>query len=106
VSKRRTPSVEPPEPRRPATAGEIAAAAYGMSLLQAKDDNVDPYEMLALLALECLAMLSGRDPAGFEFLLKGLGIYANMRCTECLHAAMAGQPPSPLSQVILAPIVH
>jgi hypothetical protein len=61
------------------TAGEIASAALGLALLQAKDDNVDPYEALALLSLECLAMLCGRDPSNFGVLLNGLGIYPRMR---------------------------
>jgi hypothetical protein len=93
---------------------QIASAAYSLAILQAHADtdggvaarDAAVYETLTLLCLESLAMLAGRDPTGFEYLLNGLGIYARMRSTECLHAAMAGQPPSPLAQVVVAPIVH
>jgi hypothetical protein len=80
------------------TAGEIATAAFGLAVLQVRDDGGDDnatYEMLALLALESLAMLRGRDPAGFGTLLNGLALCAQMRSTECLRAALARQPPSP-----------
>jgi hypothetical protein len=43
------------------TSAQIASTAYGLALLQARDDGADPYEMLAVLALESLAMLSGRN---------------------------------------------
>ena len=43
------------------SSAQIASAAYGMALLQAHDDGADPYEMLALLTLEALAMLSGHN---------------------------------------------
>jgi hypothetical protein len=78
------------------SAAEIAQAAYAMALLQARDDDVDPYEMVALLALESLALLNGRDPAAFNTLLSGLGIYADLRRVECWRSAATGQPPPPL----------
>ena len=93
---------------------QIASAAYNLAILQAHDDtdggvaarDAAVYEMLSLLALESLAMLAGRDPAGFEYLLNGLGIYARMRSVECLHSALAGQRPSPLAQVVTPVNVH
>jgi hypothetical protein len=114
VSKRRTPAVEPPEPRAPMSPAQIATAAYSLAILQAHDDiagdvaAVDAaiYETLSLLALECLAMLCGRDPNGFGYLLNGLGIYADMRRAECWAAARVGQPPSPLGQVVTPVNVH
>lgn len=104
-----------PGDRRPTSPGEIATAAFGLAVLQAHTEAVGGvaaadaavYETLALLTLEALAMLAGRDPAGFEHLLNGLGIYARMRSVECMHAAMAGQPPTPLGQIFAAPVnVH
>jgi hypothetical protein len=115
VSKRRkSPRPERPEPRAPMSPAQIATAAYGLAILQAHDDaagdaavgDAVAYEMSALLCLEALAMLYGRDPAGFEVLLSGLAIYARMRSAECMRAAMAGQPPSPLGQVVTPPGVH
>ena len=115
VSKRRKhPRPELPEPRAPMSPAQIASAAFGLAILQAHDDaagdaragDAAVYEMLSLLCLESLAMLAGRDPAGFEYLLNGLGIYARMRSVECMHAAMTGQRPSPLGQVVTPPSVH
>jgi hypothetical protein len=114
MPKRRTPSVDPPEKRPPMSPAQIASAAYSLAILQAHDDaagdvaagDAAVYEMLALLCLESLALLAGRDPAGFEHLLNGLGIYARMRSVECMHAALAGQPPSPLNWMFEAPSVH
>jgi hypothetical protein len=94
---------------------QIASAAYSLAILQTHDDTAGDvaardaavYEMLTLLCLESLAMLAGRDPAGFEHLLSGLGIYARMRSVECMHAAHAGQRPTPLSKVFEPPVnVH
>jgi hypothetical protein len=93
---------------------QIASAAYSLAILQAHTDtdggvtarDAAVYEMLTLLCLESLAMLAGRDPVGFEYLLNGLGIYARARSVECMRAAMAGQPPSPLGQVVTPPNVH
>jgi hypothetical protein len=93
---------------------QIATAAYSLAILQAHDDaagdvaarDAAVYEMLTLLCLESLAMLAGRDPAGFEYLLNGLGIYARARSVECIRAAMAGQRPSPLAAVVTPPSVH
>ena len=114
MSKRRTPSVEPPEKRPPMSPAQIASAAYSLAILQAHDDTAGGvaardaavYEMLSLLCLESLALLAGRDPAGFEYLLNGLGIYARARSVECMRAAVAGQPPSPLGQVVTPVNVH
>jgi hypothetical protein len=93
---------------------QIASAAYSLAILQAHADaagdvaarDAAVYETLTLLCLESLAMLAGRDPAGFEYLLNGLGIYARARSVECMRAAMAGQPPSPLGQVVTPVNVH
>jgi hypothetical protein len=93
---------------------QIATAAYSLAILQAHDDTAGGvaardaavYEMLTLLCLESLAMLAGRDPAGFEHLVEGLKLYARIRSTECIHAAMAGQRPSPLGQVVAPVNVH
>jgi hypothetical protein len=41
-----------------------------------QDDGADVYEALALLTLESLATLAGKDPAGFDHLLGGLAVYA------------------------------
>ena len=94
--------------------GEVATAAFGLAVLQVHDDaagdvaagDAAAYEMMALLALECLAMLAGRDPAGFEYLVNGLKIYARARSVECMRAAMAGQRPSPLQHVVVPLNVH
>jgi hypothetical protein len=93
---------------------QIATAAYSLAILQAHDDTAGGvaardaavYEMLSLLCLESLAMLAGRDPAGFEYLINGLAIYARARSVECMRAAMAGQPPSLLAQVVTPVNVH
>ena len=93
---------------------QIASAAYSLAILQAHADtdggvaarDAAVYEMLSLLCLEALAMLCGRDPAGFHYLLNGLEIYARARSVECIHAAMAGQRPSPLAQVVTPVNVH
>ena len=93
---------------------QIASAAYLLACLQAHDDAVGDvaardaaiYEMLTLLCLESLAMLAGRDPAGFEHLVEGLKLYARARSVECMRAALAGQPPSPLGQVVTPINVH
>ena len=82
MPKRRKPPADRPEPRAPMTAPQIATAAFGLSLIQAKDDGADVYEALALLTLESLATLAGRDPAGFDHLLSGLAVYARMRSAE------------------------
>ena len=71
VSKRRTPSVEPPEKRPPMSPAQIASAAYSLAILQAHEDtdgdvaarDAAVYEMLTLLCLESLAML-GRSRSG------------------------------------------
>ena len=88
------------------SAAEIATAAYGLSLIQAKDDGADVYEALALLTLESLATLVGRDPAGFDALLNGLGVYARMRSAELMAAFLAGQPASPLDSQFKAQQIH
>jgi hypothetical protein len=41
-----------------------------------QDDGADVYEALALLALESLATLAGKDPAAFDHLRSGLAVYA------------------------------
>ena len=113
--KRRQPLLDKPEPRPPATPCEIAAAAFGMAILQAHEDggggdvaagDAAVYEMLALLCLEGLALLYGHDPAGFGYLLNGLAIHARMRSAERMHAARAGVPPSPLSKLFEPARVH
>jgi hypothetical protein len=104
MSKRPKPPADLPEKRPPMSPGEIATTAFRLALLQAHDDNVDVYEMLALLSLESLALLCGRDPAIFGYLLNGLGIYADYRRAECLHSALAGQPPPPLGKVFEPPV--
>ena len=114
MSKRQKPPADLPEKRGPMSPAQIASAAFGLAILQAHDDaagdaragDAAVYEMLSLLCLESLVMLAGRDPAGFEYLLNGLGIYARARSVECMHAALAGQPPSPLGQVVTPPSVH
>ena len=103
MPKRRQPVPDPVEPRAPMPLGEVATKAFLLALLQVKDDggsDGDTYAMFALLALECLAVLEGQDPAGFAHLLNGLGVYAKMRSVECMHAARAGQRPSPLGTLL------
>ena len=106
MPKRRKTPAERPEPRAPMTSAEIATAAFGLSLIQAKDDGADVYEALVLLTLELLATLVGRDPAGFDALLNGLGVYARMRSAELMAAFLAGQPASPLGWMFDATRVH
>jgi hypothetical protein len=114
MPKRPKPPADRPESRHPMSPAEIATAAFGLAILRAHDDasggvlagDAAVFEMLSLLALESLAMIAGRDPAGFESLLAGLGIYARARSVECMRAALAGQPPSPLGQVVTPPSVH
>jgi hypothetical protein len=114
VSKRRQRPADKPEPRPPMSPGEVATAAFGLAILQVHDDaagdvvagDAAAYEMLSLLCLESLAMLAGRDPAGFDHLLSGLGVYARMRSAMCLHSAMAGQPPPPLQWLFEQGRVH
>jgi hypothetical protein len=105
--QRPKPDDKPGEPPPPMTADKIAQAALSLALLQAKDDNADAYEMLALLALECLAFLAGRDPESFHLVLGGLDLYARMRHVECLRSAQAGLPPPPLNAMFEPPVrVH
>ena len=93
---------------------QIASAAYSLAILQAHEDTdgggaapvAAGFEMLTQHGQESLAQQAGRDPAGFEYLLNGLGIYARARSVECMRAAVAGQPPSPLGQVVTPPNVH
>ena len=115
MAKRRQRPADKPEPRPPMSPGEVATAAFGLAVLQVHDDaagdvvagDAAAYEIMALLALESLAMLAGRDPAGFEHLLNGLGIHARMRSVECMRAALAGQRPTPLGKVFEPPVnVH
>ena len=61
MAKRRQRPADKPEPRPPMSPAQIATAAYSLALLQARDDGADLYETLALLTLEALAMLSGRN---------------------------------------------
>jgi uncharacterized membrane protein len=77
--------------------GEIANAAFGLALLQAEHDNVDPYEMLGLLIVEASALLMGQDLENFGAFLNGLGVCAGVRRSECMGALLTGQPPAPLS---------
>jgi hypothetical protein len=106
MSKRQKTPSERPEPRPPMTPGQIASGAFGLALLQCRDDQADPYEMIALLSLEALAMLAGKDPDRFGELVNGLGVFAAMRSTELRHAALAGQPPTPLSWPFETTNVH
>ena len=115
MPKRRQPSAEPPEKRAPMSPAQIASAAYSLAILQAHDDtdggvaarDAAIYEMLTLLCLESLAMLAGRDPAGFEYLLqRPRNLCQSAFLFECMRAALAGQPPSPLGQVVTPLIVH
>jgi hypothetical protein len=113
MSKRRQPAPDKPaegdEPRAPMPLGEVATKAFLLALLQVKDDGGDDnavYEAMALLCLETLAMLEGQDPAGFEHLLVGLGVYAKMRSVECMHAAITGQRPSPIDQFLRPSTAH
>jgi hypothetical protein len=88
---------------------EIANAAFLLSVLQACDEGAtdgDVHEMCALLALECLSMLHGRNPREFGPLLDGLGAYAQMRSVERLHAALSKQPPTPLGEIFGVARVH
>ena len=100
MSKRQKPPADLPEKRGPMSPAQIASAAFGLAILQAHDDaagdaragDAAVYEMLSLLCLESLVMLAGRDPAGFEYLLNSLGIYAE----RVLSSACT--PPLPVSR--------
>ena len=115
VSKRRTPSVEPPEKRPPMSPAQIASAAYSLAILQAHDDaagdvaarDAAVYEMLTFALLgKPRDALPVAIRQGFDYLLNGLGVYARARSVECMHAASAGQRPSPLAQVVTPLNVH
>jgi hypothetical protein len=43
MSERQKPPADLPEKRGPMTSARIASAAYGLALLQARDDRADPY---------------------------------------------------------------
>jgi hypothetical protein len=106
MPKQRKPKATLEDEQAPLSADKIAATALGLGLMKAKEDGVDPYEMIALLTLESLALLAGRDPEGFQFLIAGFGVLAPMRSAECLHSALAGVPPPSLSTSLIPFMVH
>ena len=106
MPKRRRTSAERPEPRAPMTSAEIATAAFGLSLIRPKMTAPMSTRHWFCSTLELLATLVGRDPAGFDALLNGLGVYARMRSAELMAAFLAGQPASPLGWMFDATRVH